>query len=265
MHEPATVRRALDMLATGSSTAEVARRIGVSRAAVRSWRGRPPGSTLRPDDCPRCSDRTLDESAYAYVLGLYLGDGMLTIQPNGVAKLRIVQTAVYVDLIAEADLAIAAVIPRKVGHVRKTGCTEITSHSKHWICLFPQHGPGRKHERPIVLADWQAELVRRETEMFLRGLIHSDGCRSINTVRTGGKEYRYPRYFFSNASTDIMRLFTDACETIGVRWTRLGPRQVAVSRRADVALLDTFIGPKSLSVRSSRGGKGLPGGNLART
>jgi hypothetical protein len=24
---------------------------------------------------------------------------------------------------------------------------------------FPQHGPGRKHERPIVLEPWQLEIV----------------------------------------------------------------------------------------------------------
>ena len=30
---------------------------------------------------------------------------------------------------------------------------------QHWPCLFPQHGPGRKHERPIVLEHWQRVIV----------------------------------------------------------------------------------------------------------
>ena len=34
--------------------------------------------------------------------------------------------------------------------------------------------------------------------MFIRGLIHSDGCRVTNKV-WGGK-YEYPRYFFTNHS-----------------------------------------------------------------
>ena len=32
---------------------------------------------------------------------------------------------------------------------------EVYSFSKHWPCLFPQHEPGRKHERKIELMPWQ--------------------------------------------------------------------------------------------------------------
>jgi hypothetical protein len=41
------------------------------------------------------------------------------------------------------------------------------------------------------------------SKAFLRGLIHSDGCRVLN--RVNGKDY--PRYFFSQVSDDIRRLF----------------------------------------------------------
>jgi hypothetical protein len=56
---------------------------------------------------------------------------------------------------------------------------------------------------PIVLADWQHAVVDRHPERFLRGLIHSDGCRTVNRFKTrlpSGRvaEYEYPRYFFSN-------------------------------------------------------------------
>ena len=47
-------------------------------------------------------------------------------------------------------------------------------------CLFPQHGPGRKHERPIGLAGWQQEIVAAYPWDFLRGLLHSDGARVNN-------------------------------------------------------------------------------------
>jgi hypothetical protein len=75
----------------------------------------------------------------------------------------------------------------------------------------------------------------------LRGLIHSDGCRFINT---GSGGWRHPRYSFTNYSDDIRGIFTDACDLMGIRWTT-APNVVYVSRKADVALLDTFIGPKS--------------------
>ena len=76
--------------------------------------------------------------------------------------------------------------------------------------------------------------------MLLRGLIHSDGCRFINT----GRAWRCPRYTFSNVSDDIRRIFCDACDLMGLRWTASGERTIYVSRKADVALLDEFVGPK---------------------
>jgi hypothetical protein len=43
---------------------------------------------------------------------------------------------------AAARQAMAAVMPASsVCGVKQTGCTMIKSYSKHWACLFPQHGP----------------------------------------------------------------------------------------------------------------------------
>jgi hypothetical protein len=58
------------------------------------------------------------------------------------------------ELIQLCETAMAEVLPNKVSRVRKEGCTEVTASSKHWPCLFPQHGPGRKHERKIELTPW---------------------------------------------------------------------------------------------------------------
>ena len=80
----------------------------------------------------------------------------------------------------------------------------------------------------------------RHPDALLRGLIHSDGCRFINT----GTNWRHPRYAFSNTSDDIRAIFCAACDRLGLRWTR-APRTVYVSRKDDVAVLDTFIGPKA--------------------
>ena len=63
-------------------------------------------------------------------------------------------------------------------------CVLVTSSWNAWPCLFPQHGPGRKHERRIVLASWQQEIVEAKGEAFLRGTIHSDGCRTVNRFTT---------------------------------------------------------------------------------
>jgi hypothetical protein len=111
----------------------------------------------------------------------------------------------------------------------------------HRPLVLPQHGPGMKHLRSIVLADWQEQIVDDFPREFLRGLIHSDGSRHLNTVNGKG----YPRYMFSNRSADILALFSAACDRVGVRWTQSYKFTISVARAKDVALLDTFIGPKS--------------------
>jgi hypothetical protein len=39
-----------------------------------------------------------------------------------------------------------------------------------------QHGPGKKHSRPIQPEPWQQTLVDQATEGFILGLIRSDGA-----------------------------------------------------------------------------------------
>lgn len=115
---------------------------------------------------------------YAYLLGLYLGDGCISKDPR-TYKLRIVLDVRYPGIIHEASKAIAAMRPAKparVGLVRKVGCVEVYACWQHWPCLLPQHGPGRKHLRMIRLAGWQERVVAANPQFLLRGLIHSDGA-----------------------------------------------------------------------------------------
>lgn len=189
------------------------------------------------------------DGAYVYLLGLYLGDGYLTRARRNVWRLRIFQDQRYVGLIEQCRDTIRSITEREAGTVAKLGCVEIYSNWKHWLCLFPPHGPGPKHLRPIALRDWQMALARQFSRDLLRGLIHSDGCRSINRVRrptkAGTKEYEYVRYYFTNASPDIRELFSAACDRIGVDWRVMTERVISVARRSSVETLDSFIGPKS--------------------
>jgi hypothetical protein len=134
----------------------------------------------------------------------------------------------------------AEVPPNKVGLSRKVGCTEVAAYSKHWPCLFPQHGPGTKHERRIELTPWQQERVDLDPRPLLRGLLHSDGCRVLNWVNGTP----YPRYHFSNVSGDIRAIFGRACDRLGVEWRANNRWSLSVARRDSVALLDEFVGPK---------------------
>lgn len=196
--------------------------------------------------------RLQDPSAYAYLLGMYLGDGYLAFTGR-CWQLVVSLDGAYPGIVEECAAAIRASLPDVSAHVRTvrgTNTIRVDSGSQRWPMLFPQHGPGRKHERPIVLADWQLTIVGEHTGSFIRGLIHSDGCRSINRFRTAlpsGRiaEYAYPRYFFSNASADIRTLFCIACDHLGIRWTQSNARNISISHRPSVALLDTLVGPKA--------------------
>jgi hypothetical protein len=118
---------------------------------------------------------------------------------------------------------------------------EVSTYRKAWPCLFPQHGAGPKYARPIILTDWQLELVNRWPDELLKGLIQSDGRRFQNTGRCG---WSHPRYSFSQVSEDIREIFCYACDLMGLHWTKAGKRTIYISRKADVAKLDEFTGAK---------------------
>lgn len=173
---------------------------------------------------------------------MYLGDGYIAAHARGVYGLRISLDMRYPVIIEECAAAIRAIAPaNRVSCVSRRSWVEVMCWSKSWPCLFPQHGPGKKHDRPIVLADWQLRLVDRWPEQLLRGLVHSDGHRFQNTGRCN---WSCPRYGFNNKSADIRSIFCQACERLGVHWTASRPYTIYVSRKADVARLDEFIGPK---------------------
>ncbi|MEL3946967.1 helix-turn-helix domain-containing protein [Streptomyces sp. LNU-CPARS28] len=257
-HSTEARQNALTLLRGGARNADVARQLNIPVGTIGKWlhvdrslRGECPG---RPSPkCPRCDEAPLDELAYSYLLGLYLGDGCVSTLPNGVPFLRVACADAWPGLIEACEEAVRSVRPdNKVFRVQRQGYVAVTACSRHWPCLFPQHGPGKKHDRVIALDPWQQEIVDAHPWDFIRGLIHSDGCRITNwtTRLIGGerKRYEYPRYFFTNKSDDICRLYTDTLDKLGVAWTHCTRQgnayNISVARKASVALMDAHVGPK---------------------
>jgi hypothetical protein len=181
--------------------------------------------------------------AYLYLLGMYLGDGYINREPR-TYRLRISLDMAYPQIIQACADAVAALLPsNKVGIVQNKGnWVSVSCYSNHWPDFFPQHGAGSKHKRQIRLKPWQQRIAVEHPKPLLRGLIHSDGSRSSNKI--GGTDY--PRYSFKNHSEDILQIFSLACDRLGVHWTTASSgRSIQIARRADVAFLDQFIGPKS--------------------
>lgn len=253
MHPRATVEEARRLAEVGLRPGEIARRLELSEYTVVHWlRGdrRGPGSDGRDQACARCHGAPLDEEQYSYLLGAYLGDGYINVGRRGVASLSVFCGDAWPGVAADVRGALRAVMPSSsVCSVSKVGCSEVKSYSTHWPCLFPQHGPGRKHTRPIILEPWQLLIAEQAAGQLLRGLFHSDGCRITNWAQrrtpTGTKRYEYPRYLFSNKSTNILGICATALDRLGVAYRRPRWDTISVTRRSAVAALDDFVGPKS--------------------
>jgi hypothetical protein len=249
MRSPEERKRVRELLELGFKPHEVALETGVPVTTIGRW-GRGGSKAFGPRVVVR-PWRPPHEPTYAYLLGLYLGDGHVVAR-RGRVFLRISLDAAYPEIVEECETAIGLTTlggSVAVLNVAGVGVRVVQSSWKRWTEAFPQHGPGRKHERSIVLEDWQEAIVDAHAGEFARGLIHSDGCRTVNRFTTrlpSGRvaEYAYPRYFFSNLSPDIRGLFCAACDRLGVRWTQSNPRNISVSHRRSVAILEELVGPK---------------------
>jgi hypothetical protein len=239
MHSPATVEAARALHSIGMDSSWIARELEVSRRSVSRW--------CNGDRRHREYPRAIPPEPYAYLLGLYLGDGHIATAGHGSQYLTIACDAGYPRIVRLARDAISDVVPNAsvwlVEHPVDR-CVRVVSCSRWWPVLFPQAGPGRKHMRTIVLATWQREICRYQPRALVRGLIQSDGSRFVANQRVAGKTYSYVRYAFSNRSADIRGIFCDHLDLLGIGWTRPNQWLIAVDRRSEVAKLDAFVGPK---------------------
>lgn len=217
---------------------------------MQRWRRR--GLPTEPREAGRIPARwrPTDSENYAYLLGMYLGDGTVTAHERSFG-LHVYMDEKYPGILEECQAAIEAVAGSRPSRYLRpnSGCVRFSSYGAIWAAAFPQWGPGKKHEREIRLEEWQEAIVEEFPKALIRGLIHSDGSRCLNTfkieLKGGPREYSYPRYFFTNYSADIRQIFCDACDRVGVRWSRSNWRNISISHRRSVALLDSFVGPKA--------------------
>jgi len=202
-------------------------------------------------------NHTKIHAQYAYLLGLYLGDGHV-IKMRRVYRLRVFLDYRYPNIIASCTQAMQTLFPEnQIGQALseyngKPSMVTVSLYYKDLPLFFPQHGEGMKHTRKIELETWQQRIIIAYPLEFFRGLYHSDGSRFVNRVQGGA--YEYVRYQFTNVSQDIIKLFCDTCDRLGVHWTpkvfvpanasHQPKTDIFISKRPDVAYLDSVIGAK---------------------
>ncbi|MBZ0304367.1 MAG: hypothetical protein K8J31_31815 [Anaerolineae bacterium] len=252
-------RSILEQWELGCHKKTISRASGIPRATVRDcidrfrdiqgldahWRQASPDGVLnRVLDSHNMVART----AYAYLLGLYLGDGEIS-RNRKIFRLRVALDKKYPGIIQSCRTAIQTLLPdNHIGIVDRPGCVYVSCYHRAWPQIFPQAGAGRKHQREIKLERWQQQIVDAYPLEFWCGLYHSDGSRFRNVVH--GKDY--PRYSFTNQSEDICKLFCDTCDRLGIHWTikrrntlRDHAIDIFISKRPDLAYLDGVVGPKT--------------------
>jgi hypothetical protein len=153
------------LIAAGVNDCAISRQLGVPRPTVQDWRRRPqirPRTVSASSSCGVSHDLPgLLATAYCHLLGLYLGDGCIS-RCRRVWRLRITLDKKYPRIIDGCRESIDLLMPGQRASIepQPTGCVVVSLYSKHWPCLFPQHGPRKKHLRPIRLEPWQEVLVK---------------------------------------------------------------------------------------------------------
>ncbi|MEO1166567.1 MAG: hypothetical protein AAFV98_22510, partial [Chloroflexota bacterium] len=75
---------------------------------------------------------------YAYLLGLYLGDGCIS-KMNRVHRLRIALDKKYPEIIQSCVVVLERLFPdNQVGIVHRKGCVDVSLYHKHLPKIFPQ-------------------------------------------------------------------------------------------------------------------------------
>ena len=106
---------------------------------------------------------------------------------------------------ADARSLVARVFPHnQVGlALGKRGTTTILSvYNLHLACLFPQHGRGIKHKRPIVLEQWQEARSKPH-----RGLSFGAASGPMAAHYQSHRAVRVAVLWVRNYSEDILKLF----------------------------------------------------------
>lgn len=242
----------MKLLSYGHSIAEVSRMTGVNRSSISNWkiRGERVSSPLDLSDPTKCitsmhSELTEEiKKAYSYILGLYLGDGCIY-ELDRTEKMTITLDKQYevlnnytVETLGKFFKKSPYIFDRSL-HGRGNAidvniCTSTLS------LLFPQHGKGKKHNRDIILTDWQLDVI--DPISIVKGLIMSDGSYYID------RQSGIMKYSFSNKSVQLIGILAKYLSELGISfaiYTKLKKTELVVHKKLEVEKLHEMIGDKN--------------------
>lgn len=235
----------------GASIRQIGRELNVDHSTISYW--------IKNDFTSRTGSTRLSineihsncynkSAQYSYILGCYLGDGHIS-QLARTQRLRIFSGTAHPSIIKDQVNALNVLFDNVVNNKKSntSNMEVIRVHNTQLDIYFPQHGLGKKHDRDVSLKQWQQDLIDKELECFVKGLIDTDGCLYDNGryVKHNGEKTYLPSYQFTNKSKDVLKMYTDTLDKLGIHYTyvpkKCGSVNVFTRNRVDVQkLFDVF-------------------------
>ena len=190
--------------------------------------------------------KILDEIVpnYSYIFGCYLGDGHIT-EHERTNKLTLYSDIKHQDIIINQKFSLKLLFPNnKINEYIIKNCARISVYNKNILTLFPQHGKGLKSDRQIKLENWQKEIISKEPECFIKGLIDTDGSYYTQSQIIKGIVYKYDMFSFTNKSSDIKNLYVETLSKLNIavkqRKNKKNIWDCYVRKKNDVSLLNKY-------------------------
>ena len=239
---------------SGGSTRGIARAFSLNRATTKwLWKRFQAGDGIPKQRLgPRSYKQLLDTEEkrcqYSLLLGMYLGDGCLakTGRKTGEVHTLILVSDETQDLVVRAaESAMMAIFPDNVVSVSpKIGARayNVKVSSINLVELFPQHGPGLKSKRRLIMKKWQWDIIIKYPWQFVRGLFLTDGSRYVSSADDCAK------WSFGNKSPEIINFLRYALNLVGVNYGICNDYQGMFRfwiKKCDVPTMDLMVGHKS--------------------
>lgn len=207
-------QKILILYSESKSDRKIASELGIDRTTVKKYKNIPLEQNIATFRTVADID-VLVKHWYAYVIGLYLGDGCIS-KFARTSRLRLYfHSHNNEDIINRATLSLNKIFPKNnISRYNQlhVNCSVVGVYNKNLPDLFPQHGTGKKHSRDVSLKPSQLDLMTDAYARFiLAGLHDSDGCMYHEQLRR--------RFVFTNTSPDIIDIYKKVLEMYAIEFT----------------------------------------------
>ena len=237
------IEKVLEDFKNGKNKSQLEKEYNIPRSTIRYWIDNKDTIFI-----PKTTDKPLEliieeiknkKEQYNYILGLYLGDGCISTHKMSY-KLRIPQDNKYPKSIINIKNILNSFFPNNTFICNPNGCTVIGIYDKNLPLYFPQHGGGKKHDRPIILSDYQRDNI--DYLNLMSGLWMSDGSYYL-------AQKKYECYNFTNKSTDIISLFEECLNNFKIAYRKRikknGVWIIEITKKSEVLKMKDLVGIKS--------------------